>query len=248
MRPRVAQAVAVAVLTCCLVACPIGAATAEPILAPDDAAGLANALADAAEEQNICYGWQVTVNDHWDGRYNGVDAGSNVGVGITVTGLPACSRWVQFVAFITYTAESSEAEDDASFEVASNFTTIDAGKLADFGVNEAALLGDDDDLAIYNATAALPLLVADAGLAPAMDVEPATATAPPSGDHVTGQPGSDYIRAFGPIVATVAVLLLAGGGLTAYLLLVEIPRRRRRAPVRSPAPSDQPEQPASPPS
>jgi len=258
VRAHVARAVAVAVLTSCVVASSIGGATAEllpavsasgpaaePILAPDDAAGLANALADAAEEQDVCYGWQVTVQDDWDGRYDGVDAGSSAGVGTAVTDVPTCSRWVQFVAFITYTSASSEAEDSASFEVASNFTTIGAGKLADFGVDEGALLGDDDDLAIYNATAALPLLVADAGLAPAVTAQPAAATTPSGGDHLTGRPGSDFLRSFWPLAVIVAVLLLAGAGLSVYLLLLEMPRRRRGAPVGPPAPGDQPEPPPS---
>jgi hypothetical protein len=217
------------------------APVAEPILAPDDAAELANALADATAEQDVCYGWVVTVNDNWEGRYSGADVGSNGGVGITVDDLAYCSRWVEFVATITYTPESSEAEDDASFSVVSNFTDIDPGTLGDLGIDEGALLGDNDDLAIYNATAALPVLVADAGLAPPVTAEPAT-TAPPANDRLTGSPGSDFLRTYGPRLALAAVLLVAGAALLGYLLIVE----RRRPPASPPTPRTPPRPPKPP--
>jgi hypothetical protein len=157
-----------------------------------------------------------------------------------VTDQPGCARWAEFVAIITYTSDSSESEDDASFRVRSNFTTIDADKLDDFGVSEGALLGDNDDLAIRTATAALPVLVADAGLAPPVTAEPATATSA-GVDHLTGRPGSDFMRTYAPMLVAAAVSLVAGVALLSYLLLFA-----RRRPRPSAAASSTPGAPSPP--
>jgi hypothetical protein len=57
-----------------------GVAHAYPFLDQGDAAELANELAEATDEQGICYGWQVSVDDQ-SGGPSGTDVGSNFGPG-----------------------------------------------------------------------------------------------------------------------------------------------------------------------
>ncbi|HYH47923.1 MAG TPA: hypothetical protein VEG38_00095 [Acidimicrobiia bacterium] len=215
---------------------PAGAA---PVLEAVDATELAQALAEATEDQDVCYGWDVVVQDY-GGAGDGVDRGSSLGVGRTADGTEGageCRRWVIFEARLTYTSASSEAEDSASFSVHSNVPGAPtAADLRAAGVTEGSLLGDNDDLAVANATLLLPALMAEKGLAAPISLE-ANTQALPAGDRATGTPGSDWLRKYGAALAVAALIFAGGLAWAAWIFFRERPfapapvptsRRRKR--------------------
>ncbi len=185
-----------------------GPASALPILESVDAIELAQELSEATETQGICYGWNVTVSDA-TGVYAGIDMGSSRGVGVPAR---ACDKWMVFEAFLTFTSESSETEDSATFRVSSN--VIGAPQEQDLrvvGIDGAALLGENDDLAIVNATRALPVLAAERGLAPPLVLERNTDDIP-AVDRPSPGTGSDWTRNYGdPLLLSILFII---GGLT----------------------------------
>jgi hypothetical protein len=227
-------AVAAAVL---LAAPPAGAL---PILELADAEELVQALAEATEEQDICYGWSVTVHDNTFGGNSGTDFGSSLGLGRLPEG-PECPRYVLFEATVSYTSESSESEDAAYYRVDSNVARAPTeDDLRRVGVSGEGLLGEQDDVALTNAVLALPALVAEQGLAPAIDLE-ANTDALPAGDRATGTPGSDWLRQYGSTLALLALVVLGGFGWAAWILVHERPfdgRRSGRRALRSVGSSD----------
>jgi hypothetical protein len=204
-------------------------AAALPILDNADATELAQALAEATEDQDVCYGWKVTVYDY-GGSSDGVDEGSSLGVGQSANQVE-CPRWVVFEATLVYTDAASEAEDSATFSVRSNVPEGPSSTdLREAGISEAGLLGGNDDQVVADATLLLPALMAEQGLADPISLEPNTQTLP-AGDRATGTPGSDWLRKYGAAL-TVAALLVGGGlGWAAWILLRERPFAA--APVRT---------------
>lgn len=220
-RYRIAAAVATVVLSVVLNASP---ASAGVILDPEDAAELANKLAEATEEQDVCYGWSVSVRDD-AGSGSGLEEGSHLGPD-TSPYENACARSVFFVASIHYTSELSESPDEASFSVQSTLPGLDTSDLSLLGVSERALLGDNDDLAIFNATSLLPLLVAEQGLAPAIPAEQTQGTIP-AADEPTGRGGSDRVRTYGALYFFAGFLVFAGlAWLVTALVLRSVQARR----------------------
>lgn len=201
----VAAAVAIAAVGVAVPA-PAGAL---PILEPGDAVELANKLAEATEEQDVCYGWSVEIQDD-GGSLSGIEEGSSLGPGVSPYS-PGCSPSVVFAASIHYTSETSEAADSASYRIESTLSGFDARSLGPLGVSDASLLGADDDIVIANATALLPALVAEQGLAPPIPIEETSGTIPAS-DRPTNTPGSDRWRTYWPAYAFCGFLLLAGVG------------------------------------
>jgi len=184
-------------------------ASAVPILDAEDAAELAEELVEATAVQGICYGWDVTVHDA-AGTYSGIDTDSSRGVGEPAQVPSACPRWMVFEAVLTYTSESSESEDSAVFRVESNVEGAPREEdLRRVGIDGDALLGVTDDLAIINATRALPALAAERGLAPPLVLERNTA-AIPAVDRPTSGPGSDWTRSYGDFIL-LSVLFMIGG-------------------------------------
>lgn len=198
--------VALAVLALATVL-PVRPAGAAPILAPDDAVELANKLAEATEDQDVCYGWIVDVVDE-DGLSSGVDTGSSLGPDRSPVD-PACTPSVVFVAELLYTSELSEASDSARYRVESTLPGFDATDISSLGVSESGLLGENDDLTVLNATALLPLLVAEQGLAPPVAAEQTVGTIP-AADRPTGQGGSDRIRTYGGLYFFTGLLVFGG--------------------------------------
>lgn len=190
------------------------AAAALPILAPEDAEGLAESLAEATEAQGICYGWDVSVDDQ-NGGGSGNDIGGSLGAGTPVinrfTGASnSCERYVIFTASITYTSNWSESEDYASYSIVSNLSPAPTtSQLGELGLSERDLLGDNDDVAISNAVLALPALVAELGHAPPVpleeDDEPLAA-----GEEPTNRPGSDWLRKNAVALGAAVALLVIG--------------------------------------
>jgi hypothetical protein len=209
----------------------VGAAPASalPILERADATELAQALAEATEEQDVCYGWSVQVEDYSGGN-SGLDVGSSLGVGKSAIST-ACDRYVVFEAFIVYTSEASEAEDSASYEITSNIPGApEADDLRRFGISSGGLLGGKDDEVLANAALALPALLAEKGLADPIVLEPNTAPLP-SGDKSTGTPGSDWLRKYGAMFGIAALVLVGGLAWAGWVLFYERPFGRSNRPT-----------------
>ena len=187
---------------------PLAPASAAPIFEEADAVELANSLAEAQADQDVCYGWLVTVQDD-GGSSSGIDRGSSLGPDRDPREA-ACEPSVIFVADLHYTAETSEAPDGASYRIESSLSGFQTQlAVSALGVSESGLLGDNDDLVVRNATALLPGLVAEQGLAPPILAEETTGTIPAT-DRPTGRPSSDLVRTYWPAY-TVAGLLAAAG-------------------------------------
>lgn len=158
------------------------------ILAPEDAAEVANALAEAQEEQDICYGWYVT-NDFGAGP----DLGSSTGgpdVGYDAT---RCQRYLFLTGNIHYACPSCEDTDSAEVDLDTNLVPAPTEQdLRDLGLSAGDLTGDKDDVTLMNMIGALPLLAAQTGQVPPLPVE--TPQAVPASDVATGKPGSDFLR------------------------------------------------------
>ncbi|HEV3002203.1 MAG TPA: hypothetical protein VGW75_15785 [Solirubrobacteraceae bacterium] len=201
------------------------------VLTPEDAAELANALADATAVQGVCYGWRIHVSDP-TGAEEGLEAGSSFGPGDPLDRTrPECrdGMFAELVGSVVYTRESSEAEDSAAWDVESNLRdppTI--AEVDELGYSSDDLLGDDNDLAIVNAAGALPQLAADHGNARPVPFAPAGRDPGTSGEP-TGDPGSDLLRERGTLLALCALMIL-GGAAWLWVLRRDArrpPRRRR---------------------
>ncbi len=200
------------------------------ILAEEDAAELANALAEATFEQKVCYGWAFQVSDNWTGEEDGPEVGSNFGPGIPVDpSRPECEKGVVVLAgTIAYTSEMSESEDSAAWEIQSTLPDPPRiEQLEDLGYSTDGLLGDDNDLAIINPTGALPSLVAERGVAAPIPFE-TSAREPGVSGEPTNRPGSDFLRQNGSLLAICALLFVGG-----LLWLVRLVGQGRRTTPRS---------------
>ncbi|MCT2584963.1 hypothetical protein [Actinophytocola gossypii] len=193
-----------------LLAAAPGTASAQVIFEPSDADDLAQKLEDAYQEQGVCYGWDVDV-DNVGSQQESV--GSNFGADTDVDdGTGDCDATVEFQASIRWTSESSEIEDSASYQVVSSGsgpTTSDLDSLEI--ISAEGMAGDNVGLEVYKAVSALPLLAAEAGLADPIEASPA----PPSearADNAepTDSPTSDFLRQSGGAFLFGAVLLVAG--------------------------------------
>jgi hypothetical protein len=214
-----------------MVAAP-AAAAADVIFDPADADELAATLKEASDAQDVCYGWEVRVDDAVAGASQSV--GSNFGAGKPV-GSGSCSAEVVFHAYITYTSESSESEDSASYDVTSSPGGPTRDDLAALELDLDGLTGEDPDAVVGKAVAALPLLAADKGMAKAIEAAPETADAPADA-ALTDDPGSDWWRANGGVFLWGIGLLLAGGAFAWWVIRSSKvrwtpPNRRRPAPV-----------------
>jgi len=202
------------------------AATANPLLG-DDAQTLADELKGATDSQGVCYGWAV----HMSGA--GIaspldDIGSGAGPGVQARSAPGCSQWVEFVADISYVSDSSESEDSAKARVESSSpaapTVADIEKL---GIPMSALTTDNDALTVFNATAVLPLLTAQVGMA--QPVPLGESTEEPA-DQPGPAPGSDFLRTAGMALAIFGGMVLVGLLVLVTSLLLHGRRRNRRKP------------------
>jgi hypothetical protein len=219
---------AAVVLAIALLLAAPGFASAEPVFDGLDAEELAATLTDASADQDVCYGWKVDVSDPVTGLDSSV--GSNFGAGVPVSS-QACGNTVEFIADIVYTSESSESEDSATYDVRSSAPSITRADLDALGIDFGGLTGDNVDVVVASAVAALPLLAADAGIAePVAAAVPETGTAPADA-QVTDISGSDWWRANGGLVWW-------GGGLIAAAALFAwwVLRSNRRRPTAASEP------------
>lgn len=208
-----------------------------------DRVELASALAEATEESGVCFGYTVRLGG--SGASDRDERLSNAGPDRTPDRAECPKGAVELQVSITYTSESSESEDSAGFSVSTDVPglTDATQRLKDLsGVDEGDFTGSKDDLALRNATAALPLLLD--GATPAELPAPAADGKAPNGDRLTGSPASDWFREhwlgllIGALLLILALFLLAGG------LLARILTRRsnpsRRPPPASSGPPDPP--------
>jgi hypothetical protein len=184
-----------------------GVATADVVFDPADADELASVLAEATTAQDVCYGWEVVVDDAVAGRSESV--GSNLGAGMRLS-TAGCTQSVQFNAYITYTSESSESEDSASYDVVSTVGGPTKADLDGLNLDFDSLTGEDPDVIVGKAVAALPLLAADKGMTNPIEAQPETATAPADA-QLTDDPDSDWWRNNGGALLWGVGLLLGGG-------------------------------------
>lgn len=203
-----------------------GSASADVIFDPADADELAAVLTEATQTQNVCYGWHVTVNDV--GAVS-ESTGSNYGAGQRVM-TDTCQTTVEFVADITYTSESSESEDSATHYIMSSSDRPTTADLDALGIDFDELTGENPDVVIAKAVTALPLLVADAGMAQAIEASPETGTAPADA-QLTDDPGSDWWRGNGTTLLWAGILMAAGALFAWWVLRTN--RKRRLVGKRS---------------
>lgn len=230
-------------------AVPDALAQADPVFDPADAANLARLLAEATAAQDVCYGWTVHVDDRETGS-QAQSTGSNFGPGRSLDSAGSSCRYrVEFTADLLYTRSSADSEDSARWSLTSSPPdgpgTDDLDRLELF--DEDDLVGADPDVAVARAIAALPQLAAQAGIASPLSAEPAS-NAPSDVGSLSDDPGSDYLRRAGALLALGAVLLVGGVAFGAFALR----RSRSRpdpAPPHTPLPSppDPPPPPAPPP-
>lgn len=214
-------------------AAPGAGAQADPVFDPEDAQELADLLADATAAQGVCYGWIVQIADVQN-RSQARSTGSNFGPGRSADTGPSCRYTVQFTADIVYARESSDFDDSASWAVTSRPRGPGTADLDQLGLfDEGDLVGEEPDVAVSRAVAALPQLAANAGITVPLSAVPATST-PPDVGALSDNPGSDYLRRAGGLLAFGAVLL-AGG--VAFGLFALHSSRSRPTPPPAPPPS-----------
>lgn len=196
-----------------------------------DRVELASSLAEATSESGTCFGYQVVLGG--DGASDRTETLSNAGPDREPTAADCPKGSVVLQVVLTYTSSSSESEDSASFSVRTDVPGLSGSvatrRVEDLsGIDDGDLVGDEDDLALRNATAALPLILD--GAVPAELAAPADRA--PNGDRLTGSPGSDWVRAHGVGIAIAFALLL----LAVVLVVVGIAGRRRSRPPETPGP------------
>ena len=184
------------------------AASADAIFDPADGDDLAATLAEATAAQDICYGWNVQVDDAVSGRSESV--GSDKGYGVPVDTSSCASGYVRLDVSITWTSESSESEDSASWNVDSSTGGPTRADMEGLDLDWDGLTGDDPDVVIGNAVAALPLLAVDKGIGQPIEAAPETGAAPADA-ALTDDPGSDWFRNNGGMLLWGLGLLLAAG-------------------------------------
>jgi hypothetical protein len=188
-----------------LLAAPV-TASADVIFDPADADDLAATLAEATAAQDICYGWNVQVSDQSSSDSESVGSDRGAGVPVDTT---SCSKYVVLDVYITWTSESSESEDSASYDVTSSAGGPTRSDMDGLDLDWDGLTGEDPDVVIGNAVAALPLLAADKDMGKAIEAAPESGAAPADAS-LTDDPGSDWFRNNGGTMLWGLGLLLGG--------------------------------------
>ena len=207
-----------------------GAASAGSILEEGDANELAQSLAEATEEQGVCYGWAISVQDDDTGLETGDDIGSSQGPDQELSaGTTGCEKYVLLQGSVTYTSSSSESEDFASIQILSNLgnpPTTD--ELSDLGYDADKLMADDNDVQLANMVGALPQLVADHGEAPPVPFETEKRAEGVSGSP-TNSPGSDFLRENAATLGLCILLILGGLAWLLFAIFSGRNEQRRRS-------------------
>ncbi|MGI9016930.1 MAG: DUF4178 domain-containing protein [Euzebya sp.] len=182
------------------------------LLPTQDEAELVQFLAQARAEQNVCYGYVVTIS----GTTSSVQTGSDRGVGVSPDS--GCDDSVVLDARINYTSETSESNDSATVSIMSTIRGIDASSLP---ISSADLLGDRDDEALRAAVEALPGLVAAASTQVPFQPVVVRTGPPPDDDQLAVSAGSDAARRRGGLVVTLGLLGLASLGYGVFSVVAQ---------------------------
>ena len=195
-----------------LVVLTVPAAAEDPVFDPASRADVAASLAEALEDQGICYGYLLDVTDDSSGGWDGRWLVTSLGEDADITNDSRCPRWVELSAAIDYTSSSSESEDSASWTVLGNFPGIPTtDQLAALDLHAGDLADDGRAFTtMSNAVLALPVLAAENGVARPVEID-ASPSPPPSDAAATGRPGSDWWRENGLKVGVLVVLLVLAG-------------------------------------
>ena len=188
------------------------AAAEDPVLDAESRAEVVASLADALEEQGICYGYDLVVDDDGGGRWDGRWIETSLGEDADIQNDARCPKWVELSAGVHYTSSTSESEDSASWDILGNFAGVPTtDQLAALDLDARDLANDGRAFStMSNAVLALPLLVAEHGGAKpvALDASPSPA---PGDAAATGRPGSDWWRENGLKVGVLCGLLVTAG-------------------------------------
>ena len=219
---------------------------ANPVLDPEDDAEVAEALAEATEVQDVCYGYVLAVDDGDTGEWGGTYAASSAGEGVRAAEADDCDDGVvELVARITYTSDFSEAEDSASWDLISDVPGLTIADVEEQGLSSGDLLDDGSSATtLLHAVLSLPRLAAErAGVEPVV-LQPNPSPLP-DGARPTGTPGSDWLREHLVLLALSVGAVLAG----LVALAASFPRGRGRGrPVAAgPAGRSRPTSRAAPP-
>jgi hypothetical protein len=166
-------------------------APTDSFLGDAEAAELANELADAKEELDACFGWEVLINN------SPVSIGSNGGPGVSVESLGTeCVESAVLTVTLYYTSEADEANDSASYSLISNVSgapsTSEMAAAAD--VSESSFLGENDDDALVRSMLVVPLLIGEVRSSSGEAIEFAVPETAAITDTVNGSPGNDVFR------------------------------------------------------
>lgn len=200
----------------------------DPVLDVTTRQQLAAELAEATEVQSVCYGYELSVLDGDDDGidWSGMWAVSNLGENVSLSSTAECARRVELHVAIEYTSEWSENEDNASWEIQSTLAGVSTAQLKRLALNPDDLLDDGkSETTLLNAVLALPVLVADAGLAPPVVQDPSDLPSAPADAQATGRPGSDWWRENGATFWVLVGLVL----LAALWMSTTTPTGHRRA-------------------
>lgn len=132
------------------------------LLTHSDEQTLAKDLARATDYQNICYGWQLALQDNYSG-HSGTTVGSNQG-GSRPLDTGKCDRWVELRASITWTSNSSSSPDFGRYTIrASPDLTSklpNTNQLERIGFSQKEVV-NNPSVAVENLMEGLPLLMAE---------------------------------------------------------------------------------------
>lgn len=204
------------------------------ILGDESATELANELAEATDEQDICYGWYVSVSTGLP------DQGSNLGPDKRVTS-GGCEKYVEIVGDVDWTCSSCEAEDSSSFHVETNIPSGAPTKqqIRDLGLSGGDLHKDNGSDVLEAMAGALPLLAAGNGIAKSIPTTLNTKPIPASDKAENSPSMPDWLRESW-LALCVFLVIIAGA---VWLFFNENVKRRRARPTptvtsAAPPPSD----------
>lgn len=185
-----------------------------PVLNYPEENQLVKRLKAAYDAQGVCYGWRI----------NDTETGSHLGAPSTFSTDPPCQKFVELVVDYTYNSADEEftaVTYDINSSLANPPTKAD---LTALGIGADELL-DEPNVYVTDAIAALPMLVAQKGEAPAVPA------AKSEGDNLAGQSLERPIE-WRWLWVVLAIGLLGGGLIWLILGIV----RAARKPAPAPAP------------
>jgi hypothetical protein len=176
---------------------------------------LANELAEATGELDVCFGWTVTVGGSGAARSMS-STGSNFGPEQPMTRAACPNGSIELIVELIYTSESSEESDSGRWYVEVSPPLASQSGLApttlknlvsqSTGMSTENLMGDNDDVALARMVLALPLLYREhLGRTTSVEVESATPETAEIDGTVDASPGSDSMRQTWPVIAVFAI-------------------------------------------